>query len=357
MTRYSKQVARLSAIAAAVFVAAPAFAAAALDANAEFDTTWVDKARITANDTLTQGGRIEVNITGKTMVGDAWAAGRGTLILGESSAGRGNVATVDDAWVEGGIGAFSIRLGRFEATALAGYPDDVLVVGRVGYMGDRLRGRSIGRQDSYVNLDATSIAGANGNAAVNGQPHFAIYGDLGGGVKLEIGIVEMNTGSNVTGTDNPSFVPPTGSSKSIKLGVRPLVSVAAGPISAAVGFEKSGLPGAKVGFAATGSYNFGPGSVGVNAATEGKNTDLGETSSGTGYGVFGTFGPFTAAAQAGKDHFGHSGNYFYAVYKMPFFIDKATFAIAASTGKIASGVAGVGSYRDAAIRARVHYDF
>ncbi len=337
MIRYSKQVAQLTAIAAAAVLAAPAFAATDTNANAEFDTTYLNKSQ----DQISQGGRIEVNITGKTKVGDGYVAGKGTAILNNNGS-----ATTDDSWVEGGMGAFSVRLGRFEATALASTPADVLVVGRVGYMGDKLRGRSIGNQDSYV---------ANAPARINGQPHFTFTGDLGGGMAIEFGLVEENTGTNQ-------------SSKSAKFGIRPVVKFAAGPVSGAVGFEKSGLSGSKVGIAGTGAFDLGGGAgVGLNLASEGKNAANNEISTATGFGVFGTFGPVTAEVQAGKDHFGNKGNYAYVTYGMPFFGTPAMFYIGVSTGKtpVAQTLVGTvantplltGNVKETGIRARVHYDF
>ena len=346
MIRYSKQVAQLTAIAAAAVLAAPAFAATDVSANAEFDTTYLQK----NVDRFQQGGRIEVNITGKTKVGDGYVAGKGTAILG-----HGGGASTDDAWVEGGVGGFALRLGRFEATALASYPADVFVAGKVGYMGDKLRGRSIGNQDSYVQTDPTDVG-------VNGDAHFTLTGDLGGGMAIEFGLVEQNTGSNdgcVTAAPvPPALVGVTTCSKSPKFGIRPVFKFAAGPVSGAVGFEKSGLSGSKVGLAGTGAFDLGGGaSVGLNLATEGKNGSLGQTKSATGYGVFGTFGAFNAAVQMGKDHYGNKGNYAYVEYSMPFFVSPAVFAVAVSTGKTPTGSALVGSVKETGIRARVHYDF
>lgn len=344
MIRYSKQVAQLTAIAAAAVLAAPAFAATEVNANAEFDTTYLNKSQ----DQFSQGGRIEVNITGKTKVGDGYVAGKGTAILGHNGG-----ASTDDSWVEGGVGAFSVRLGRFEATALASTPADVLVVGRVGYMGDQLRGRNIGGQDSYV---------AGAPAGIAGQPHFTFNGDFGGGIGLEVGVVEENTGTNVSCV-TAAPVPPaltgvTTCSKTSKFGLRPVLKIAAGPVSAAVGFEKSGLPNSKLGVAGTGAFDLGGGaSVGLNVASQGKDSNSGQTSTATGFGAFGTFGPVTAAVQAGKDHFGNKGNYAYVTAGMPFFATPAMFYIGVSTGKTPSGVAGGGSTKETGIRARVHYDF
>ena len=314
MTRYSKSLLQLTAVAAAAALTSSAFAAAAVDANAEFDTTYYSKARApytTANDTMNQGGRIEVNISSKTTVGSGFVAGRGTLLLGKNAGSAG----IDDAWVQGGTQSFSVKLGRFEAADMAPAGKDVLVIGGGGYNGQTLRGRK---------GDAT--------------PHFAFNADFGGGVGFELGLLEENTGSNST-------------SKSVKIGLRPIVSFAAGPVSAKVGFEKSGLANTKIGLAATVGFGLAGGNINVNLASQGKNSVAGETSASNSFGINGTFGPFGAAAITGKDHFGNKGNMVFVAYSMPFFIDAATFTIAASTGKTP------GALKEAGVRGRVNYSF
>ena len=329
MTRYSKSLLQLTAVAAAAALTSSAFAAAAVDANAEFDTTYYSKARApytTANDTMNQGGRIEVNISSKTTVGSGFVAGRGTLLLGKNASAAG----IDDAWVQGGTASFSVKLGRFEAADMAPAGKDVLVIGGGGYNGQTLRGRK---------GDAT--------------PHFAFNADFGGGVGFELGVLEENTGSNVVDTPavvGPPAVPAT-YKKGVKLGLRPIVSFAAGPVSAKVGFEKSGLPSSKIGLAATVGFGLAGGNINVNLASQGKNAAAGETSASNSFGVNGTFGPFGAAAITGKDHFGNKGNMVFVAYSMPFFIDAATFTIAASTGKTP------GALKEAGVRGRVNYSF
>ena len=322
MTRYSKSLLQLTAVAAAAALTSSAFAAAAVDANAEFDTTYYSKARApytTANDTMNQGGRIEVNVSSKTTVGSGFVAGRGTLLLFKN----GSAAGIDDAWVQGGTQSFSVKLGRFEAADMAPPGKDVLVIGSGGYNGQMFRGR---KGDS--------------------TPHFAFNADFGGGVGFELGVLEENDGSNVV--DDPTV--PT-FKKGVKLGVRPIVSFAAGPVSAKVGFEKSGLPGTKIGLAATVGFGLAGGNINVNLASQGKNAAVGETSASNSFGVNGTFGPFGAAAITGKDHFGNKGNMVFVAYSMPFFIDAATFTIAASTGKRP------GALKEAGVRGRVNYSF
>ena len=329
MTRYSKSLLRLSAVAAAV-IAPPAFAAATFDANAEFDTTYVNKANggdSAVNDTLRQGGRIEVNFAGKTTVGSGFVAGRGTAILG-----NGGAATTDDAWVQGGSESFSVKVGRFESTDLSPPGRDVYVIGSSNH--------GIGYNGNQVAWTRT------------GQPRITLNGDFGGGVTFEFGIQEENTGTNVKGTDNPTLTNPLGgTSKAVKIAVRPVVSFAAGPISARVGLEKSGLPDTKVGIAGTFGYNFGDGNVNVNLGSQGKSTPNGETSSSYGFQVNGGYGPFGAAYLQGRDHFSRKGKSLYLTYQMPFFIDKANFIIALAKGHAP------GAPTETGLRARIHYDF
>jgi len=55
---------KLSAIAVAAFIAAPAFAAVSMDANLELDTTQKNKTLQRVGG-LDQGGRVEFNVAGK----------------------------------------------------------------------------------------------------------------------------------------------------------------------------------------------------------------------------------------------------------------------------------------------------
>jgi len=291
------RIAKFTAIAAAV-IAAPAFAAATIDANLELDNTYYNKAA----DQLTQGGRVEVNIGSKTTVGSGFVAAKGTLILG---ADRGDNpekdggARVDDMWVEGGTDAFSLKLGRFEAADLFPAGKDTLVVGGPGYTANAARGR---------------LTGSNFHGALNAN--------LGSGVGFELGLVETKTTLNETG-----------------FGYRPVVTFGAAGATFKLGYDK--VNGTKGGFGATAGLKVAGGDVNVNyARKDGDNT---------GFGVNGTFGAFGAGFGTGKVA-AVKTNTVYAAYSVPFFVPAATATFAVSTGKVAS-------VRDTGLRARINYGF
>ena len=156
---------RLSAVAlASLFAIGAAHAAGAtlnIDANVEQDNDYVQtKPNGGKSDSkVTQGGRVEVNFTGKATNGDAFVAGKGTLILGKSSKESGDItnlsgtktgeleltsnrAGVDDMWVQFGTGMGDIKLGRFEDVDM--WPvgrDTVLNRAADPYRAQTLRGR------------------------------------------------------------------------------------------------------------------------------------------------------------------------------------------------------------------------
>lgn len=273
---------KFGAIAAAAFIAAPAFAAAELSANMELDTKYYNK----ADDQFQQSGRVEVNVAGKKEVGGAYVAAKGTI--GLTKAGG---TFVDDAWVEGGNSAVAVRLGRFEAADLFPLGKDTFVIG-----GDR--------------YSASDARGRKGGA----DAHVAVMGKLGGAATFEFGVIETDTAGNST-----------------KLGIRPVIGFAAGPATVKLGFEK--VNGQKAGFGATVGLGVAGGSVNVNFAK--KDDD-------TGLGLNATFGPFGAGVLAGKVG-GAKTNSVYAAYTVPFFIPDASLTFAASTGKNAAQVKDTGA--------------
>ena len=113
MNRYSK----LTAVAAAALLAAPAFAAMTTDANLELDSTYSNKGR-----GASQGGRVEFNVAGKAGDANGFVAGRGTLLIKKD----GSAAT-DDMWGQIGTGMADVKLGRFEAADMFPAGKDVLV--------------------------------------------------------------------------------------------------------------------------------------------------------------------------------------------------------------------------------------
>ncbi len=282
---------KLSAVMAAV-IAAPAFAAVDLSGNIELDNTYYADAA----DQLTQTGRVELNFAGKKEVGGAYVAAKGTIEAGKA----GGVGTAD-MWVEGGTQAFSLRLGRFEATDMFVPGKDTLVVGGVGYNGNTLRGRF-------------------------SDPHAMLTAKLGGAASLELGLVETATTGNET-----------------KFGVRPVVSFGAGPATIKVAAEKA-QGGNDTGFAITAGLPLGGAAINVNYAQMGD---------ANGYGVNATIGAFGVGAAAGEDALGNKGNYVFAAYTVPFFVPDASLTFAVSNGKAAAA----GSVKDTGLRVRVNYAF
>jgi hypothetical protein len=290
------RIAKFTAIAAAV-IAAPAFAAATIDANLELDNTFYSKNA----DRLQQGGRVEVNVGAKTTVGSGFVAAKGTLLIKKDGS-----TGADDMWVEGGNDAFSVKLGRFEATDLSPLGKDTLVVSGVGsgdgafYRGNALRGRQGGSDF-----------------------HAALSANLGAGVGFELGLAEVGT----TGKDTT-------------FGIRPVVSFGAAGATIKLGVEK--VESVKAGFGATAALKAAGGDVNVSFAKQ----DKAKT-----FGLNGTFGAFGAGLLAGKNAADQSINSVYAAYTVPFFVPAASFTIAASTGKVKGGD------RETGLRARVNYGF
>ncbi|MEY4751481.1 MAG: hypothetical protein RIQ60_3695 [Pseudomonadota bacterium] len=210
--------------AAALTVAAGANAAVSFngDANVELDTTNTSAKTIAgaSNNSFTQGGRVEVNIAGKSTNGDSFVAGRGTLTLQ-----KGGATGTDDMWVQFGNSKADVKLGRFEAADLYPAGRDTVVnrAGSGNYATNTLRGRT-------------------------NEAHAALTLNLGGGSSVEVGIIETKT--------------------TAAKGVRPVVSFGAGPASVKLGFE-SGKSGGNSfsGMGGTVGLKAGPGALNVNFAS------------------------------------------------------------------------------------------
>lgn len=296
---------KLGAIAAAAFIAAPAFAAASLDANLELDTTYYSKNA----DRLQQGGRVEVNVSGKKELGGAYVAAKGTAILNKAGA-----ASVDDMWVEGGNSAMAVKLGRFEAADLFPAGKDTLVIGGITYGANGARGRK-GAAD----------------------PHVALTANLGAGAALEVGVIETASAGQKT-----------------DIGVRPVVSFGAGPVTVKLGFDKikngqtvAATDQNKMGVGATLGGTFGGVGLNVNVASRDKENS---------FGVNATVGAFGVGFNAGKSLNSaatavNKVNAIYAAYSVPFFVDGATATFAVANGKNNDGV------KDTGVRLRVNYGF
>ena len=133
---------KLAAVAALCATAVAAHAEATFDANLELDTTYtneVDAPASNARDSdLGMGGRVEVNVAGKATNGDAFVAGRASLLVKKD----GDTG-VDDMWVQFGNAGMDVKLGRFEATDLFPVGKDTVLeyAGYEPYRAHKLRGR------------------------------------------------------------------------------------------------------------------------------------------------------------------------------------------------------------------------
>jgi Porin-like glycoporin RafY len=308
MNRYSK----LTAVAAAALLAAPAFAAMTTDANLELDNTYGNQSR-----GLSQGGRVEFNVASKAGDANGFVAGRGTLILSKTGS-----ASTDDMWGQIGTGMADVKLGRFEAADMFPAGKDVLVEGNAE--------RSTGSRTQ-------TLRGRNGNAF-----HGALTLNPGSGVGVEIGVIETKTATATKG-------------------IRPVVSFAAGPVAVKVGLESGKVIGvskfSNFGVTVGGAFE----GVGFNVNLgSGKSTPVGGGTStkGTSFGANATFGPAGVGLISDSDKTGsvkNSDMVVYAAYSIPLFNTGATLtpAVSHQTGK-ANGVSAPSA---TSLRVRLNYGF
>jgi hypothetical protein len=255
--RYTlKKTTRAIALFAVAAATAPAYAID-MNANMEFDNLLENQKR-----GVSQGGRVEFNVSGK--------GGPGYFVAGRASflAKKDGNAGIDDMWVQGGNATADVKLGRFEAADLFPLPRDAYVpyAGFAPYRTNVLRGR-FGNQDT-----------STPNGIVNrGVFHAAGTLNVGGGVSVELGIVEAQKSTN--------------SAK----GFRPVVSYVSGPLSLraaaeAIKYQGTATPAtatppnvytagkSETGFGFTGAYDIGGikpilnFAVGKNAAGDKQNT-------------------------------------------------------------------------------------
>ena len=315
MTRYTK----LTAVAAAALLAAPAFAAMTTDANLELDNDYRNSISNTPNlgfnraGGLSQGGRVEFNVAGKAGDANGFVAGRGTLLIKKD----GSTAT-DDMWGQIGTGMADVKLGRFEATDLFPLGKDTSDLSGAdaadGARNNRLRGR-------------------NGTAF-----HGALTVNPGSGLGFELGVVEA---------------------KNQTKGLRPVVTFAAGPVTVKAGLESgkfaSGEKFSTFGVTVGGSLE----GVGFNVNLgSGKQKLTGGDVKSTSFGVNATFGPAGLGVVTETDKSGGSKDtdtVIYGGYSIPLFSTGATLTPAFShqTGKVA------GTSLDGAttLRVRLNYAF
>ncbi len=290
---------KLSAVMAAI-IAAPAFAAPCIDANLELDNKAQGQGR-----GMSQGGRVEANISGKAGDDNGFVAGRASLLLKSDG-----TAGTDDMWGQIGTKTAAVKFGRFEAADLFPMGKDVYVDdagGAGGYRANKLRGRF------------------DGNPA-----HFALTVNAGPAA-FELGVAESKATGEVKG-------------------VRPAVTFAAGPATVKLGLEESQTVGGSKysGFGATVNLGLGGASVNVNAASGKDKTSNVKSSS---FGVNATFGAAGVGYVSDKTDGAPTESTIYAAYSIPLWNTGATLTPAISSSRA------TGLQSKSGVAVRVNYAF
>jgi hypothetical protein len=328
MIRYSK----LTAIAAAVITAGPAFAAMTTDANLELDSdyrTKIDSTPGTNNRRggLSQGGRVEFNVAGKAGDANGFVAARGTLLIKKDG-----TTAADDMWGQIGAGIVDVKLGRFEATDMFPPGKDVAVEDGANPAA------------GYRNI----LRGRKGDSDF----HTALTINPGAGVAVELGFIEHKRDATVAAS--PAL---PGLKLADAKGVRPVVSFAAGPVTVKVAVESgkvgtnvttgpapagTSVSGAKFsGFAATVGGAFEGVGFNVNLGNgKIKSTTLTNEFKLSSFGANATFGPAGVGLIMDNEKNSTTGvkskdTVIYAAYSIPLFSTGATLtpAISHQTGK------------------------
>lgn len=328
-----------SAIAVAIIALAGTAQAADYSANIELDSTARSgtQTKDTTDAGLTQSGRVELNATGK--------AGTGITVSGKAAflAKKDGTAAIDDMWVSVNNAAGSgLKLGRFEATDLFPIAQDTVVnnAGVGGVYGTNLLR---GRKDSNQFHAAGTLA-------------------LGGGLAIELGLVETKQASTINGTG--LITTP------IAKGIRPVVTYASGPLSLAAGLETGNIllsapPVADkvkfTGFGFTGGYDFGGFKLTGDFATAKVKTTAEQKR--TSFALTAQVASFAGGLIAAKNALAGGANEkittLYASYKLPLFDVKDAFitpALSISKATDAGNVAGA-SLKDTSVRVRINYTF
>lgn len=306
-----------TAVAGALLSLGGAAFAAAFDANIELDNTYRSGNAVAETDKgLGQGGRVEMNATGK--------AGANMFVAGKAAflAKKDGTVAADDMWIQVGSARGDVKLGRFEAADLFPLAQDTLVnhAGNV-YGTNTLRGRKDGSQ-------------FHGAGTLN----------LSAGLSLELGVVENKTTAK---------------------GVRPVLSYLAGPLTARLGFEAgkyAAVGGASAndvrGVGATVGYDFGGFKLTGNVAS-GK-TDAATRNNQTSFGVTMATGGLVVGLIAAKteEAVGESKvQTAYVSYGMPLFdIKGATWTPALSSSTAKNSTTGT-DVKENSFRIRLNYAF
>ena len=298
---------KLAAVAALCSLAVAAHAEVAIDANLELDTTYTNKVDAPASNArdsdLGMGGRVEVNVAGKATNGDAFVAGRASLLVKKD----GDTG-VDDMWVQFGNAGMDVKLGRFEATDLFPVGKDTVLeyAGYSPYRAHLLRGR----------FGSDSAHGALG---INAGP-----------ARIEVGMVYSKDDGEARG-------------------IRPAVVYTTGPVTLRAGIESVKIVG-------TDGSNTGVGlSMGYALSSDASiNVNFAKMEDDKAIGVNGTFGPAGIGMVYGKGATSADKvTTVYAAYSLPLFGVKG----ASITPALSYSKGGTGTDNQIAARVRINYAF
>lgn len=293
---------KLAAV-AALCASATAHAGVAFDANIETNTDF--RKETATQDSVTNGGRVEVNATADAKSGDFFVKAKGTMIVGLT----GGAVSIDDAWVQAGSSSVDLKLGRFEGMDLFPMGKDVAPnITNVGYNGNSLRGR-----------------------ATDGRLHAALGLNVSPSVRFELGLIT----DKKTGTSSH--------------GLRPVVQFGAGALTLRAGVEaiKGDNGGASsTGVALTAGYAMNSStSINANFASNSKNDQ-------SAFGLNATFGDAGVGFVQGKAPGNVKSTSLYAAYTFPLLgVKGASITPALGFTKV------TGQDDDTALRVRLNYSF
>ncbi|WP_137896624.1 carbohydrate porin [Ramlibacter sp. 2FC] len=281
------------------------------NANLELDTTYLNEIKAPATnartDSLGLGGRVEVNALARGMNGDAFVAGKASLLAKKD----GNTA-VDDMWVQFGNKTGDVKLGRFEAVDLFPLGKDTVAELKVGtyegYRANALRGRfSSGVFHGALGLNATDS------------------------LRIELGLVETKEAG-------------------INKGLRPALTYTNGPLTLRAGLEAvkkvGSTTGSETGLGLSAGYQLTKDSM--------LNVNFAKKEDDKTFGINATFGPAGLGLVHAKGATAaQKATTVYAAYSFPLMgVKGATITPAVSLAK-----GGPGSDNQLAARVRINYAF
>ncbi|MFM2274865.1 MAG: hypothetical protein RL211_737 [Pseudomonadota bacterium] len=299
---------KLTAVAMVGLSAAAAQADVAFDANLELDTTYTNQVSAPATNArasdLTLGGRVEVNAGAKATSGDAFVAGRTSLLLKKDGS-----TGVDDLWVKFGNTAGDITLGRFEGIDLFPAGKDTVL-----------------EEAGYGTYRANALRGRFGSDTFHG----ALGLNAGAGLRFELGMV---------------FSKDAGASK----GVRPAMVYTSGPLTLRAGFESVkvvGVAGSQTGLGLSAGYQ-------LNADTN-INVNFAKKEDDKAFGLNATIGAAGVGLVLGKGATAaQKVTTVYGAYTLPLMGVKG----ASITPALSFSKGGTGTDNQIAARVRINYAF